>query len=96
MSELVPYGLSWSGRVIDELKRSTVRARDRGRGAEWLSALKELEHRLRIYPQFGEPLRDLTVDGAQEWIGVVGPLAVRYILDESTRQVHVVHPIMEL
>jgi hypothetical protein len=31
------------------------RARERGEGEAFLAALKELDRRLRLYPQFGDP-----------------------------------------
>ena len=52
--------------------------------------------RLRIYPQFGQPLQDLFAHPAQSWIGVVPPLVVKYIVDESRRQVIVSYPIKPL
>lgn len=57
--------------------------------AELLAALREFERRFRIYPQFGQPLRDLAVKPLQLWIGVVPPLVLHYTLDESQRLVMV-------
>src|SRR5438874_5510713 len=62
-----PYRVEYSERV-----------RQRGDGEEFLAALKEFDRRLRIYPQFGEPLVDLTKEPGQVWIGTVRPLAMRY------------------
>jgi len=53
-------------------------ARQRGDGEAFLAALKEFDRRLSIYPQFGEPLIDLTHEGGQVWVGIVRPLAMRY------------------
>ena len=61
-----------------------------------LSALKELDRRLHVYPQFGQPLRDLQLKPAQLWIGVISPLVVRYVLDEERRLVMVVFTYLML
>jgi len=60
------------------------------------AAIQALDHRLRVYPQFGQPLRDLTVEPAQLWIATVPPLVVKYLLDEERRLVMVVQPITPL
>jgi len=58
-------------------------ARERGDGEAFLAALREFDRRLRLYPQFGEPLTDLTREPGQVWIGIVRPLAMRYgVIDE--------------
>jgi hypothetical protein len=61
-----------------------------------LTAAKEIEARLRIYPQFGDPIIDLTHELGQIWIGTIGPLVVRYAIYEDRRLVMVVTPIMPL
>jgi hypothetical protein len=61
-----------------------------------LQAVRQIDERLRIYPQFGQPLRDLVLEPLQLWIGVVPPLVVQYILDEERRVVMVVVPILPL
>jgi hypothetical protein len=85
---LIPYKVIYSGRV--------KRAATFGRSRDVLDALRDIDHRLRIYPQFGEPLRDLSVKPLQLWIGTIGPLVVQYILDEDQRQVFVVRPFKTL
>jgi hypothetical protein len=50
-------------------------------------ASREIDRRLQIYPQFGQPMQDLSIDEARSWIGVVPPLVVRYVIDEAHRQV---------
>jgi hypothetical protein len=69
-----PYRVSYTKRVLDELRELVLRARKRGLATEVLAALWEIDRRLQIYPQFGQPLRDLNVERAQIWIGVVPPL----------------------
>jgi hypothetical protein len=58
-----------------------------------LQALKAIDHRLSVYPQFGEPLRDLKMRGETLWIGTIEPLVVQYIIDEPNRLVFVVVPL---
>jgi hypothetical protein len=69
-----------------------ARARDAGLGRQALVALKEIDRRLHIYPQFGQPLRDLNLRPAQIWIGTVPPLVVKYVLDEAHHLVMVTTP----
>jgi hypothetical protein len=82
--------------VRDELERLIARARPLGLARQLLEALKAIDHRLRIYPQFGQPLRDLKAEPARVWIGCVPPLVVQYVLDEERRLVMVVVPFMPL
>jgi hypothetical protein len=93
------YETSYSGRVIDMLREMV--ARNPAHAANILAAVREIDRRLRIYPQFGEPLRDLSIPGAKLWIATVSPLVVHYILVESDdsgrkRQVMVVRPFTAL
>lgn len=92
----MPYEVSYSERVREELRALIARAKNAGLVDEVLSALKGIEKRLRLYPQFGQPLWNLSVEPAQMWMGVVAPLVIQYVLDESRRQVMVVHPITPL
>jgi hypothetical protein len=92
----LPYRVSYSGRVRDALRDLVTRARGLGLGPQVIAAIQDIDHRLRIYPQFGEPLPDLTVEPAQLWVGVVPPLVVQYVIDEARRQVMVVLPLMPL
>jgi hypothetical protein len=91
--EPVPYDVSYSQRVREELKKLIIRARARGEGPEVIAAVKEMDRRLRIYPQFGQPLRDLHLRPLILWIGVVEPLVVRYVVNEDKRQVLVGVPV---
>ena len=88
-----PYQVAYSGLARGAIPPLVTRARAAGGGAEVLAALKELDRRLRIYPQFGEPLVDLTHESGQIWMGTVPPLVVRYSLYEERRLVIVVVPI---
>jgi hypothetical protein len=64
-------------------------ARQRGDGDAFLAAVKEFHRRLCLYPQFGEPLIDLTQDRGQVWIGTVHPLTMRYAVFDERRLVMV-------
>ena len=85
-----PYRVSYSGRVRD------ARAHRKGLWSEFAAALAAIDHRLHIYPQFGQPLRDLSIKPAQLWIATVAPLVIKYLLDEERRLVLVAKPIVAL
>jgi hypothetical protein len=92
----IPYRASYSGRVRDEFAALVIRARARGLDSRVLAAAREIDRRLQLYPQFGQPLRNLSVEHARLWIGVVSPLVVHYVLDEENRHVMVVLPFQPL
>jgi hypothetical protein len=74
----------YSERVRHRLLALADVARERGDGEAFLAALKEFHRRLCLYPQFGEPLIDLTHEFGQVWIGIVRPFAMRYgVFDEK-------------
>jgi hypothetical protein len=82
--------------VREEPKALIARARAPGFGPQVIAAVKEIDRRLRLYPQFGQPLRDLSFGSAQLWIGVVEPLTVQYMLDEERKAVMVIVPFLPL
>jgi len=84
-----PYRVSLSGRVYEKVRELAAEASARGDGAAFLAALREFHRRLRIYPQFGDPLIDLRQAAGQIRIGIVPPLAMRYGVLEERRQVFV-------
>src|SRR5580698_7698096 len=91
------YEVHYSGRVIELLREMILR--HPAHALRIISAIQEIDRRLRIYPQFGQPLKDLAVDRAQLWIGTVFPLVIHYVLVEADdsgrgRQVIVVRPII--
>ena len=93
------YEVSYSGRVID-LVREMI-ARNPAHAPRILAAIRELDRRLRVYPQFGQPLRDLSAERAQLWIATLPPLVVHYVVVEGDddgrgRQVMVVRPFTPL
>ncbi len=91
-----PYKVSYPQHVRDELQRLLQRARTAGQGKVFLDAAREIDSRLRVYPQFGEPILDLTHESGKLWIGTIGPLVVRYAIYEDLRLVMVATPIMPL
>lgn len=92
----VPYRVIYSDMVRNSLRELIARARERGLGSLILDAVKEIDRRLRLYPQFGEPLVDLSIEVGQMWVGTVQPLVVRYAIYEERRLVMVTVPILPL
>lgn len=78
-------------RVVDsERVRLLVRsfakiAFERGDGEGFLAAVTEFHRRLTIYPQFGEPLMDLSRQSGRIWIATVPPVTMRYAVFEELR-----------
>ena len=62
-------------------------ARTPSDGVEFVAALREFDRRLRVYPQFGDPLVDLLAEAGQVRLGTVPPLAMRYGVLEERRLV---------
>ena len=87
------YRVVYSEQVRNGLKDLVARACEHGMKKMLLQAIKDLDYRLKIYPHFGEHLIDLNLKPARLLIGVVGPLVVRYVLDDEMRLVMVVSPI---
>jgi hypothetical protein len=88
--------VSYSARVRSELKDLLTRAAASPLGRQALEAAKIIDYRLRVYPQFGDPLRDLVTEGETLWIATVPPLVVEYVIDEPRRAVFVVVPFRPL
>ena len=91
-SSPLPYRVVYSEHVRTQLRGLMARARGARLGRPALAALKEIDRRFHIYPQFGQPLRDLKLRPAQLWIGTVPPLVVKYVLDEKNHLVTVTIP----
>ena len=65
----------------------------KGRFAEFAKAVRDIDTRLQWIPlDFGEPLQDYPTLGIKEHIGVLGPLVVKYGVDEVRRLVYVSLP----
>jgi hypothetical protein len=89
---LIPYRVVYSERARQRLRLLSARAARAGLGPQFLEAVKELDQRLRLYPQFGEPLFDLTAEPGAIRVGVIVPLVVRYAVHEERRLVMVAAP----
>ena len=85
----VPYRVVYAERVRQRLLALADTARERGDGAAFVAAVKEIPRRLCLYPQFGEPLFDLRQEAGQVWLGIVRPLSMRYGVLEDRRVVMV-------
>jgi hypothetical protein len=92
----VPYQVVYSERVRREFRILHGSAAARGLGRVVIEAAKVIDARLRVYPQFGDPLQDLATEGETLWFGIVGPLVVYYVIDEARRIVFVVAPFKAL
>lgn len=88
-SEPIPYRVSYTGRVRERLSAFSDIARERGDQLAYYAALLEFDRRLHIYPQFGEPLYDVTQSPGQVWLGIVPPLLMRYVVFDELRVVEV-------
>lgn len=85
----VPYRVAYSESVRQRLLALADVARERGDGEAFVAAVKEFHRLLCLYPQFGEPLFDLTQELGQVWIGFVRPLSLRYAIFDERRVVMV-------
>jgi hypothetical protein len=81
------YHVVPSGRVNAAAKDLIRRAIAAGYGRQVIAALKELHRILAIYPQYGEPKRDLRSIGQTVYALSVRPLFVEYAIDEEERVV---------
>lgn len=91
-SEPSPYRVEYSEAVLQHIRLLATQATARGDGPAFTAALKELDRRLRVYPQFGDPQIDLTVGGGQLRIGIIRPISIRYGVNEDLRIVFCTAP----
>jgi hypothetical protein len=80
----------YSGLAQQRLLTLAKEAAVRGDGSAFAAALKEFHRRLTIYPQFGDPLIDLTEEPGQIYNGIIPPLSLRYGVYADRRLVLVV------
>jgi hypothetical protein len=73
--------------VREVLRKFAAVARKGGTILEAIAAVRELDHRLHIYPQFGDPISDLTHEPGQVCLGTIPPLVARYAIYEERRLV---------
>ena len=84
-----PYQVSYSERVRQRLRALAAEAVRRGDGSQFIAALREFHRLLCLYPQFGDPIIDLTGERGQSYTGIIRPLAMRYGVYEERRLVMV-------
>jgi hypothetical protein len=85
----------YSDLVKERLLALAGEATIRGDGEAFLVALKAFLVRLHIYPQFGDPIIDLTQESGQIRVGIIRPLTIRYGVYEDRRLVLVgVPPVL--
>lgn len=89
---VIPYSVSYTPHVLQAFAALVSGISDRELAAQVLEAAKVIDYRLRIYPQFGDPLRDLSIPNVTQWQGIVPPLIFKYLIDEDRRQVLVGEP----
>jgi hypothetical protein len=85
--------------VERELDALEERATAAGAQQPFYDALDRIYEILRIYPQYGEVLRELTVAGASALTSrafAIAPLFIEYILDEPNRRVIIATPLRAL
>jgi hypothetical protein len=92
-SEPVPYQVIYSKEARPQLIALLARGTSLGFGPLCLRAIKTIEAQLRIYPQVGEPLRDLPEVGQTLYGYTISPPHVQHIIDEAERKVYVTGPI---
>jgi hypothetical protein len=90
---VVPYHVTYTPRVLQAYVTLVRSITDPLLVKAILKAGKEFDYRLRIYPQFGEPLRDFSVEGPRQYLGTVPPLVATYVIDEVRREVMVAQPL---
>jgi len=87
-----PYQVSYTGLVRAEARRLIATAGTSERAQAIITAFRELDRLLRIYPQFGEPELDLKKEDGKVYNCAVPPLVVRYAVFEERRLVVVSSP----
>ena len=91
MSEPIQlYQVAYSERVRRRLAEMGAEAARRGDREAFAAALKDFDGKLHLYPQFGDPLRDLVIERAALYNGIIRPLCMRNAVYENERLVVVV------
>ena len=83
----VPYTVDYSSFVLQHFRRLAQEASARGDGPAFVAALREFHRRLELFPQFGDPIMDLSTEEGQIRLGIIRPLAMRYGVCEARRLV---------
>src|SRR5262245_53753602 len=88
------FSVTYSGRVDDSLRVAADRAEAAGRLPEVAAAITRLRAWLRADPEtLGEPYRVHTSRELTEYLGFVGPLVGRYLIQHATQHIYVVYPV---
>jgi hypothetical protein len=82
----------FSAFVERRLLELSIEATARGDGPAFAAAVREFRRRLAVYPQFGDPLIDLTAEPGIVYNGIIPPLSIRYGVNEERRLVLVGAP----
>ncbi|MBM4069853.1 MAG: hypothetical protein FJ271_13000 [Planctomycetes bacterium] len=90
------YRVVYSELVRRHTRQLVLRARELGVSGEVIAAIKKINDLLERYPKFGDPLQELVLESAQEWMVTVPPLVVKYIVNDARRLVMVVTPFAPL
>jgi hypothetical protein len=83
----VPYTVEYSSFVLQHFRLLARQASARGDGPAFTAALREFHRRLELFPQFGDPIIDLSVEKGQIRLGIIRPLSMRYGVYEERRLV---------
>jgi hypothetical protein len=83
----VLYTVEYSSFVLQHLRSLARLATTRGDGPAFVAALREFHRRLELFPQFGDPLMDLSMEEGHIRLGIIRPLSMRYGVFEERRLV---------
>lgn len=92
----IRYRISYSEFVRSELEKLIARAKERGLESQVRAAAREMDRRLHVFPQFGDPLADLSLAPGELRIGTIPPLVLRYAIYDDKRVVIVTRPFATL
>jgi hypothetical protein len=88
------FSVTYSGRVEVSLRDAADWAEAAGRLPETASAITLLRNWLRADPEtLGKPYRVHKRHELTEYLGFVGPLVVRYLIQHAQQHVFVVNPV---
>ena len=82
-----PYQGVYSEAVRRHLGKLSDVAVARGDGNAFAAAFREIDRLLRLYPQFGDTLIDLTAEPGIIYNGIIRPISMRYGVYEERRLV---------
>lgn len=89
----IHYRVSYTEFVRKELAKLIARATERGLEDQVRDAARQIDYRLHVFPQFGDPLIDLSLPSSQLRMMTIPPLVAKYALFENKRLVIVSIPI---